>query len=116
MRGPRLAAAADDGRAHPNPDHCDIRVQGGGHLGAGGQGGDGLVREIEFLAPMAGGILSERRVRAAFGLAGGSPGAVGRNVLIRGGVETELPGRAAFDARIGDVLRIETPGGGGVGA
>ena len=74
-----------------------------------------MIREIEFLAPMDGGILSERRARGAFGLAGGSRGVVGRNVLTRNGVETELPGRAAFEVRPGDVLRIETPGGGGYG-
>jgi 5-oxoprolinase (ATP-hydrolysing) len=89
--------------------------RGSGGVGAH-RGGDGLVREIEFLAPMTGGILSERRTRGAFGLAGGSPGAPGRNLLVRGGVvETELAGRAAFEARPGDVLRIETPGGGGFG-
>ncbi len=75
-------------------------------------GGDGIVRELELLAPMRVSILSERRARAPFGLAGGQPGAPGRNVLAgvaRGGcVEADL------DA--GDRIRIETPGGGGYGA
>jgi 5-oxoprolinase (ATP-hydrolysing) len=87
--------------------------------GSGGRGahrgGDGLVREFEFLAPMDGGVLSERRARGAFGLAGGAPGTPGRNVLVRDGVETEMAGRAAFKLRSGDVLRVETPSGGGFG-
>ncbi len=87
--------------------------------GSGGagrhRGGDGTIREIEFLAPIAGGILSERRARGPFGLAGGASGAPGRNVHIRGGVTTVLPGRTALSLLPGDVLRIETPGGGGCG-
>jgi 5-oxoprolinase (ATP-hydrolysing) len=87
--------------------------------GSGGdgarRGGDGLVREIEFRAAARGGILSERRVRGAPGLDGGGEGAPGRNTLVRDGAETPLPGRAALDLRPGDVLRIETPGGGGYG-
>jgi 5-oxoprolinase (ATP-hydrolysing) len=84
--------------------------------GSGGagrwRGGDGLVREIEFLEPMRVSILSERRVRAPFGLAGGAPGARGRN--LHGG--REVPGSCSFDVAAGDVVRIETPGGGGYGA
>ncbi|MBL9101926.1 MAG: hydantoinase B/oxoprolinase family protein [Myxococcales bacterium] len=87
--------------------------------GSGGAGrwpgGDGLVRELEFLraehGPMHVAILSERRVRAPFGLAGGADGAPGRN-LIDG---RELAGRAAEAVRPGQRVRIETPGGGGFG-
>jgi N-methylhydantoinase B/oxoprolinase/acetone carboxylase alpha subunit len=65
---------------------------------------------------MTGGVLSERRTRGAFGLAGGLRGLPGRNVLLRAdGTEAELAGRAGFEAAAGDVLRIETPGGGGFG-
>jgi 5-oxoprolinase (ATP-hydrolysing) len=84
--------------------------------GSGGagryRGGDGVVREIEALRPLSGAILSERRTRAPFGLAGGAPGTPGRNVL-RG---EELAAKASFELAPGDVLRIETPGGGGYGA
>ncbi|WP_428262476.1 hydantoinase B/oxoprolinase family protein [Haliangium sp.] len=84
--------------------------------GSGGagrhRGGDGVIREFELRAPMRISILSERRVRAPFGLAGGEPGQVGRN-LHNG---RELAGKASFDAGPGDVIRIETPGGGGFGA
>jgi 5-oxoprolinase (ATP-hydrolysing) len=76
------------------------------------RGGDGIVRELEFLRAARVSILSERRVCSPFGLAGGSPGAPGRNLL--NGVE--VGGRASFSVVAGDRLRIETPGGGGYGA
>lgn len=84
--------------------------------GSGGagrfRGGDGVVREYELLAPLRFSILSERRTRAPFGLAGGAPGSMGRN-LHEG---RELEGKVVIDARAGDRVRIETPGGGGFGA
>jgi 5-oxoprolinase (ATP-hydrolysing) len=87
--------------------------------GSGGRGefcgGDGTVRAIEFLEPMAVGVLSERRVLAPYGLNGGAPGATGRNLLLRDGETSELGGHARLDVREGDVLVIETPGGGGYG-
>jgi 5-oxoprolinase (ATP-hydrolysing) len=88
--------------------------------GSGGAGrwpgGDGLVRELEFTAPVTASLLTERRATAPFGLAGGRPGARGRNLCLRadGRVE-ELPGRATVVLAPGDRLRIETPGGGGYG-
>ncbi|MCB9591350.1 MAG: hydantoinase B/oxoprolinase family protein [Sandaracinaceae bacterium] len=88
--------------------------------GSGGagrfRGGDGVVRELEALAPLSFTILSERRARAPFGLAGGGDGARGRNVLERDGEERELGGRAALELAVGDRVRVETPGGGGYGA
>ncbi len=87
--------------------------------GSGGKGlhrgGDGLVREFEFRAPAEVTILSDRRVHAPWGLAGGSPGKAGRNTLLRAGRARRLPGKVRFDALPGDRLRIETPGGGGWG-
>jgi 5-oxoprolinase (ATP-hydrolysing) len=88
--------------------------------GSGGDGahagGDGVVREIRFLEPMTVSILSNRRRVPPFGLAGGEDGAPGRNAAIRtnGDVETLGP-TARFEAAAGDVVRIETPGGGGYG-
>lgn len=76
------------------------------------RGGDGVVRELEALEPLQVSILSERRTTQPFGLHGGSPGASGHNSL--NGVEQ--PARCHFDAGPGDVIRIETPGGGGYGA
>jgi 5-oxoprolinase (ATP-hydrolysing) len=84
--------------------------------GSGGDGrfhgGDGVVRELEFLRPLSVSMISERRVRAPFGLAGGFAGARGRNLLDG----RELPGRFSADVSAGARLRIETPGGGGYGA
>jgi len=89
--------------------------------GSGGAGrfpgGDGLVRELEFTAPVTASLLSERRATAPFGLAGGAPGARGRNLCLRAdGRSEELPGHATVALAAGDRLRIETPGGGGWGA
>jgi N-methylhydantoinase B len=78
-------------------------------------GGDGIIREIELLTPMQVGILSDRRERGPYGLAGGRAGTRGKNSLIRKGKTTALPGKCAFRANEGEVLRIETPGGGGWG-
>ena len=90
--------------------------------GSGGRGqhhgGDGIVRRIEFLKPLVVSILSERRgPYPPFGLAGADPGAVGRNSLQRAGSNSrvELGGKVAIDVGPGDVLTIETPGGGGYG-
>jgi N-methylhydantoinase B len=88
--------------------------------GSGGagkyRGGDGLVREIELLVSAQVTILSERRRFAPYGLAGGRPGATGRNSVLRANGRVEaLPGKCNFQAHPGDVVRIETPGGGGWG-
>ncbi|MFI5306271.1 MAG: hydantoinase B/oxoprolinase family protein, partial [Polyangiales bacterium] len=83
--------------------------------GSGGRGhhcgGNGLVRELEALCPLRASILSERRKTAPFGLAGGEPGARGRNFHN----DIEVRGRVELALVPGDRLRIETPGGGGYG-
>jgi len=87
--------------------------------GSGGRGkhagGDGIVREIEFLAACDVTILSDRRSRGPYGLAGGRAGAPGRNMLLRGKKRLKIPAKANFLVGAGDVLRIESPGGGGWG-
>ena len=86
--------------------------------GGGGRyrGGDGLVREIELLTDSQVTILADRRKFAPYGLAGGEAGATGKASLIRNHGQTEeLPGKCNREARAGDVVRIETPGGGGWG-
>jgi N-methylhydantoinase B len=75
------------------------------------RGGDGIVREIEALAPMRFTLLTERRRRAPRGRGGGGDGEPGRN-LLNG---AELPAKCAGDLAVGDRLRIETPGGGSYG-
>ncbi|MGH3709607.1 MAG: hydantoinase B/oxoprolinase family protein [Pseudonocardiaceae bacterium] len=89
--------------------------------GSGGAGrhpgGDGLIREVEVLADCTLTVQSERRVHPPWGLHGGQPGAVGRNILRRvDGTEEELPSKGTWPLRRGDRIRIETPGGGGWGA
>lgn len=87
--------------------------------GSGGKGkfkgGDGIVREYRFLEPASASIITERRKNAPWGVSGGSGGAKGANFLIRNGEKTELKAKEAFDLKKGDILRIETPGGGGWG-
>ena len=80
--------------------------------GAGAKpGGDGLIRELEFLAPMRVSVISERRAVPPYGMRGGDPGAPGMN-LLNG---KQLAHRFSVDVSPGDVLRVETPGGGGWG-
>ena len=85
-------------------------------LGSGGagthRGGDGVVRELRVLEPCRLSIVSERRRHAPQGRKGGAPGAPGRN-LLNG---EELPAKVTRDIQPGDVVRIETPGGGGYGS
>jgi 5-oxoprolinase (ATP-hydrolysing) len=88
-----------------------------GSGGAGAHaGGDGIIRDIEFLEPMRAAILSNRRRVPPFGLHGGAPGACGRNYVIRAdGRAEELTATAEADVAPGDRFVIETPGGGGYG-
>ena len=85
--------------------------------GGGGRhrGGDGLVREIRLLADAEVTVLSERRSIPPYGLSGGDPGTVGKNLVIRNGIKEPMPGKFSSSLKKGDILRIETPGGGGFG-
>jgi N-methylhydantoinase B len=105
--------------------------------GSGGAGrhpgGDGVTRTYEFLTPATVTLLTDRRLSAPYGLAGGGPGTPGRNTLQRlasdvilrneesGAGEPasrhthELPSRVRLTVSPGDRLTIETPGGGGWG-
>lgn len=79
-------------------------------------GGDGLIREIELLTESQVTLICERRRFQPYGLLGGSPGASGRTVLFKNGDSpTELPSKCTVHAAAGDVIRLETPGGGGWG-
>ncbi|WP_077921922.1 hydantoinase B/oxoprolinase family protein [Spirosoma sp. 209] len=88
--------------------------------GSGGsgqwRGGDGIVREIEFLEPAQATLLSQHRLVAPYGIGGGQPGAVGRQTLLRqDGSEENMPGIFTRPMQAGERIRIETPGGGGIG-
>ena len=91
--------------------------QGSG--GAGwSAGGEGIERDLQMLEDVTVSLITERRVSQPWGLAGGEPGAVGENWLLRGGDEVRaerLPDKCTLRLRAGDVLRMLTPGGGGWG-
>jgi N-methylhydantoinase B len=104
--------------------HYPLRVREYRLLPASGgaglhRGGAGLRREIELLADARVTLLTERRSRGPYGLAGGSPGRPGRNRLTLPGPHDArpraLPAKTTFDAPAGAVIRIESPGGGGWG-
>lgn len=89
--------------------------------GSGGvgrwRGGDGVVRDLQFLRPLTVGILSERRALQPFGLLGGLPGARGQNTWIKeaDGRSVSLGGKATVEMGRLDRFRLLTPGGGGFG-
>ena len=87
------------------------------HSGGKGQhyGGDGLVRAIRFLCPVSVTVTSERRKKPPYGLQDGLPGKPGKNSPIKNNSETELPGKITLNLQANDILRLETPGGGGWG-
>jgi len=87
--------------------------------GSGGKGkwkgGDGIIREIEILTDAKLSLLSDRRKIAPYGLMGGDSGALGKAFLESGGERIELDGKASVQVKAGDVIIIESPGGGGYG-
>jgi N-methylhydantoinase B len=84
-----------------------------GSGGAGNRrGGEGVVREYQALDVMEASLLTERRRHAPRGAASGGDGTPGKN-LLNG---APLPARAAVTLKPADVLRVETPGGGGYGS
>jgi 5-oxoprolinase (ATP-hydrolysing) len=89
--------------------------RGSGGAGAH-RGGDGARRRLKFREPLTVAILSSHRVVPPFGVAGGAPGALGRNWIERaGGARQALTGTDKAEVEAGDVIVIETPGGGGYG-
>ncbi len=89
--------------------------------GSGGagqwKGGDGGIRRVRFLEPMTASILSNGRHHGAFGMAGGQPGAVGINKVVRSDGRVELLDHIGQAEMLpGDVFEIHTPGGGGFGS
>ncbi|WP_298208603.1 hydantoinase B/oxoprolinase family protein [Acidovorax sp.] len=96
-------------------DGYEIRKGSGG----AGQwkGGDGGIRRVRFLEPMTASILSNGRHHGAFGMAGGAPGAVGINKVVRSDGRVELLDHIGqAEMQPGDVFEIHTPGGGGFGS
>ncbi len=87
----------------------EIRTDSGGY--GLHHGGDGIIREYEFLAPTIVTLLTERRQTQPWGLAKGLPGSAGKNIFNG----QQWPGKRSWQANVGDKLRLETPGGGGWG-
>jgi N-methylhydantoinase B len=87
--------------------------------GSGGEGkhrgGDGLVKELEILCDAEVTLLADRRVTRPYGLSGGGEGAAGLALLREGEEERVLLGKCSVRVKRGEVLRLETPGGGGWG-
>ncbi|HEX8183724.1 MAG TPA: hydantoinase B/oxoprolinase family protein, partial [Blastocatellia bacterium] len=90
-----------------------IRRESGG--GGRYRGGNGVVRELELLTDARVTILSDRRKTRPYGLKGGAQGAAGRTTIISKSGEQILEGKDSKYARAGDLIRVETPGGGGHG-
>jgi N-methylhydantoinase B len=89
------------------------------HSGGAGEfaGGNGIVREIELLDDAQVTLLGDRRRFQPYGLAGGEGGAVGFTDLEHpGGGRERLSGKSSLHAKSGDVIHLETPGGGGWGS
>jgi N-methylhydantoinase B/oxoprolinase/acetone carboxylase alpha subunit len=74
-----------------------------------------VIRELQLLQDATVTLVGERRRRPPYGLHGGGPGALGRDTLRRGERVYHLPAKVTFQGRAGDILTIETPGGGGCG-
>jgi N-methylhydantoinase B len=89
--------------------------RGSGGVGAM-SGGNGIQRDIQLLSNAQITLLSERRRLAPYGMRGGNPGLPGENLLIRGENTIVLPGKITIEVEKGDIISINTPGGGGYGS
>jgi N-methylhydantoinase B len=103
-------------REYPLRVVCYEIAQGTGGAGHH-RGGDGLVRAIELVEGSAEAtLLADRQTLPPPGACGGEPGALGRHFLLRGGTRMPIPAKVSLKLEPGDVLTIQTPGGGGYGA
>ncbi len=95
-------------------ERCELIPRSGGE--GRFRGGLGIRRDITVVGHTARvSLLSDRRRSQPYGLAGGKPGQVGKNVLIRKGEEIPLPGKGTFTLHAGETVSVRTPGGGGYG-
>ena len=87
--------------------------------GSGGRGrhrgGDGVIRELETLAPARMSLLADRRKHGPYGLDGGTDGKPGNNVIVHEDNDVQIASKGSWELAAGDRVRIETPGGGGFG-
>ena len=94
---------------------CEYSIREGSGGDGKFHGGEGIRRSVQVLEDCQATILSDRRRFPPYGLAGGAPGGLGCNFITRNGEEIPLPGKGSFELQAGDILVIETPGGGGWG-
>ncbi|MFN2215801.1 MAG: hydantoinase B/oxoprolinase family protein, partial [Anaerolineales bacterium] len=94
---------------------CEYSIREGSGGDGKFHGGEGIRRSVQVLEDCQATILSDRRRFPPYGLAGGEPGGLGCNFITRNGEEIPLPGKGSFELQAGDILVIETPGGGGWG-
>jgi 5-oxoprolinase (ATP-hydrolysing) len=115
MTNTRITDAEVLERRYPvRVEHFAVRRGSGGR--GRSPGGDGIVRELQFLEPASLSILSQHRREAPYGMAGGGPGACGRQWVRRASGETLPLGPIdGCEVEAGDRLTVETPGGGGWG-
>lgn len=101
--------------AYPMRVLCYEVRRGSGGLGRK-RGGDGLRRDLQVLVDCQATLLTERRKHQPYGLNGGEPGKSGHNYLIQGEQQIQLPGKGNIELHAGDIISIQTPGGGGYGS
>ena len=94
---------------------CEYKIRKGSGGKGKHRGGDGVIRELETLAPARMSLLSDRRKRGPYGLAGGENGKPGTAAIIRDGRKRKIGSKGSWELKAGDRIRIETPGGGGFG-
>jgi N-methylhydantoinase B len=112
LRRGEVYDSKDDVAPHVCPTLADVGSGGAGKF----RGGDGIVREIEVLTDAEVTILSDRRKRGPYGLAGGHDGQAGKTEIIRSdGTVEQLPSKGSARLKKGERVRVETPGGGGWG-
>lgn len=98
----------------------EFRIRAGSGGPGNHRGGDGMVRRFQFLRPVEVSLVTNRRSNAAwppYGLAGGAPGKLGENLWQKSDGETiAMPSSCQFEVGAGDIVEIQTPGGGGWGS
>jgi 5-oxoprolinase (ATP-hydrolysing) len=115
MTNTKLTDPEELERRYPVRLHRFEIREGSGGMGEW-RGGDGIIREIEFLESVQATLLSQHRIETPYGLNGGEPGRLGKQTLVKtDGSETTLPGIFTRAMQTGERIRIETPGGGGFG-
>lgn len=94
-------------------DSYSVRKKSGGK--GKYKGGDGIVRKYKFLTDATVSLITERRKYAPYGIEGGKAGERGKNILLKRGKTETLPPKVTLEVKKGNILTIETPGGGGWG-